>query len=95
MNNTQQKITYVTEVRKAASHIIKGWEQLRIAGLHWSAEDLNNVLVDADMVGTINDGITMAHLQNIIGSTLPALNTLFIDQWHQSNLYPLQINLDE
>lgn len=94
MNNTEQKIQYVKEVRQAASYIIKGWEMLRLAGLHWTAEDLGNILIDADMTGTMHEGVTVAQLSNIIGSTLPMLNTQFIDNFHQSNLYPLQINLD-
>jgi len=94
MNNAQQKINYVTDVRKAASYIIKGWELLRLAGLHWTAEDLGSVLQDSDMTGTVHDGITVAQLSNVIGSTLPMLNTQLVDNFHQSNLYPLEMELE-
>lgn len=94
MTNDEQKINYITDIRQAASYLILGWEMLRNAGLHWTAEDLGNVLVDGDMDGTIHDGITMTHLSNIISSTLPMLNTEFITNYHQSNLYPLQMDLE-
>ena len=94
MDTLRQKENYLNEIRLAASHILKGWEMLRTAGVHWTAEDLGNNLSNADLTGTIHEGLDIADFSNVIGSTLSMLDTQLVDNFHQTSLFAIETEIE-
>ena len=91
MNTAAQKDQYIRELRLAATKILKGWEDLLILRKHWDGEDLGNVLDATDMIGD-HEGLAVADLAAVIGTSLDVLTTMMDTNWHKTNFYKIEMD---
>ena len=85
--NTQNTNIFVTQVSTQAANLINTLNKLRALRNKYDALDLGNTLVQED-IGGDNEGIVIAEITAVLGSTLEALETLMA-AGHASNLHKI------
>lgn len=87
MMNLNDTNLYVAECRTQATNLLITLNKLAALKNKWIALDLGNALNDSD-IGGENAGITKAQIGAVLGTTLPAIDTL-LAAGHVTNLHTI------
>lgn len=79
---------YVGQVRTQATNLLITLSKLRDLRKEWDACDLGNAITN-DMIGGENDGITIAEITAVIGTSYEAFEALLTT--HATNLYTIKL----
>lgn len=87
--NVTDTNTFVSQVRTQSTNLLTTLQRLRALRAKYDALDLGNTLNQED-IGGDNDGVTVAQITAVLGTTLEAFETT-LAAGHATNLHTLAV----